>query len=99
MSIPSVADEADRKRTARQKMPPLKITVDRLPPHSPEAETGVLGCCMMSPDECLDACEEAGMQPIWFYDLRHQLIWHHLSMMHKAGEAIDVITLQERMKK
>lgn len=72
---------------------------DRLPPHSPEAEQGVLGCCLLAPLECIDDCQTrftgAGAE---FYDLRHRKIYEVLSAMHKAGEAIDVITMQARLK-
>ena len=31
-------------------------SVDRLPPHSIEAEQGVLGCIFLSPHECVGEC-------------------------------------------
>jgi len=49
---------------------------DRLPPHSPEAEQGVLGCILLSPVECLPAFVEAfkgGSEA--FYDPRHRCIY------------------------
>ena len=50
-------------------------TVDRLPPHSPEAEQGVLGCIFLQPHECLGLCvEKFKTGPTVFYDLRHQVI-------------------------
>ena len=50
--------------------------LDRLPPHSPEAEQGVLGCVLLSPNECMGECIEkfkTGAEV--FYDLRHQTIF------------------------
>ena len=73
--------------------------VDRLPPHSPEAEQGVLGCALLSPNECMGECIEkfkGGMEV--FYDLRHQTIFNALVEMFDTREAIDVITLQQRLK-
>src|SRR3954469_10406668 len=73
--------------------------VDRLPPHSPEAEQGVLGCVLLSPNECMGECIEkfkSGAEV--FYDLRHQTIFSALAQMYDAREAIDVITLQQRLK-
>ncbi len=32
--------------------------IDRLPPHSIEAEQGVLGCILLSPNDCLGECIE-----------------------------------------
>jgi replicative DNA helicase len=101
--IDSVANEgagADLKRARRQKPArPAGGVVDRLPPHSPEAEQGVLGCVLLSPNESLGECitklrEGAEV----FYDLRHQTIFIALTEMYDAQEAIDLITLQQRLK-
>ncbi|MGD0262455.1 MAG: replicative DNA helicase [Verrucomicrobiota bacterium] len=73
--------------------------MDRLPPHSPEAEQGALGCVMLSPNECLGECIERfkGGADV-FYDLRHQTIFNVLAEMFDKREGIDVITLQQRLK-
>jgi replicative DNA helicase len=103
--IDSVSDiagaAADLKKARRHKNISKDATrLDRLPPHSPEAEQGVLGCVLLSPNECMGECieklKDAGQQV--FYDLRHQTIYEHLSAMYDAREAIDVITLQQRLK-
>jgi replicative DNA helicase len=73
--------------------------VDRLPPHSPEAEQGVLGCVLLSPNDCVGECVEkfkAGAEV--FYDLRHRTIFEALVEMYDQREAIDLITLQQRLK-
>ncbi len=91
---------ADLKRTPRRKTAsPDAGRVDRLPPHSPEAEMGVLGCVMLSPNECMGQCIEkfkAGSEV--FYDLRHQTIFNILAEMYDRREAIDVITVQQQLK-
>ncbi len=103
--IDSVSSEgasgADLKKTRRQKAPrsQARPVGDRLPPHSPEAETGVLGCVMLSPNECMGQCiEKFKADGEVFYDLRHQTIFNALAEMYDAREAIDVITLQQRLK-
>jgi replicative DNA helicase len=67
--------------------------IDRLPPHSPEAEQGVLGCALLSPNECIGECIEKlkddGKEA--FYDLRHQTIYERWRDVQRA-EPIDVIT-------
>jgi replicative DNA helicase len=102
--IDSVAADAgappDLKRTPRRRAP-LADTgkLDRLPPHSPEAEQGVLGCVLLSPNDCMGECIErfkAGTEV--FYDLRHQTIFSMLVEMYDSREAIDLITLQQRLK-
>jgi replicative DNA helicase len=91
----------DLKKSRRQKAArgDTRPTLDRLPPHSSEAEMGVLGCVLLSPNECLGECIEKlrdGKEV--FYDLRHQTIFETLVAMFDAREAIDVITLQQRLK-
>jgi replicative DNA helicase len=73
--------------------------VDRLPPHSDEAEQGVLGCILLSPNDCLGECIEKfkpGHEV--FYDLRHQTLFQTLVAMFDEKQAIDIITLQQRLK-
>ncbi|HVU27222.1 MAG TPA: DnaB-like helicase N-terminal domain-containing protein, partial [Verrucomicrobiae bacterium] len=102
--IDSVSDvagaSADLKKTRRRKAPGGAATIDRLPPHSLEAEQGVLGCVLLSPNECMGECIEKlkddGREA--FYDLRHQTIYEALAAMFDAREAVDVITLQQRLK-
>ncbi len=73
---------------------------DRLPPWSEEAERGVVGCCLLSPPECVAECvtrfgSVAGQV---FYDLRHQTAYECLAKMSETREAIDLITVQNRLK-
>jgi len=75
------------------------LKLDRVPPHSIEAEQGVLGCVLLSPTECLGLCLEkvkAGAKV--FYDLRHQTLFEHLVLMYDAKQPIDLITVQQRLK-
>jgi replicative DNA helicase len=102
--IDSVSADAsappDLTRTPRKKAPRADATkLDRLPPHSPEAEQGVLGCVLLSPNDCMGECIgrfKEGAEV--FYDLRHQTIFSALVQMYDAREAIDVITLQQQLK-
>jgi len=98
-SIPdSPNHEPDLKRTPRQKTVAV-ATVDRLPPHAAEAEQGVLGCILLSPNDCMGECIERLKEgEEVFYDLRHQTIFKALAEMYDAREAIDLITLQQRLK-
>jgi replicative DNA helicase len=92
---------ADLKKTRRKKagFSEAAPRLDRLPPHSPEAEQGVLGCVLLSPGDCLGDCVEkfkSGSEV--FYDLRHRTVYEVLVEMYDRREAIDVITLQQRLK-
>jgi len=102
--IDSVSDSAgaapDLKKTRRQKaVLATAHHVDRLPPHSPEAEQGVLGCVLLSPNDCLGQCiEKLETGTEVFYDLRHQTIYSALVEMYDHREAIDIITLHQCLK-
>lgn len=72
-------------------------SVDRLPPHSIEAEQGVLGCILLKPNECMNDCI-AVLRTAAFYDLRHQELYECLVAMFDRKEAIDIITVQQRLK-
>jgi len=103
--IDSVAEGAgappDLKKARRKKagFSEAAPKLDRLPPHAPEAEQGVLGCVLLSPNECVGQCVEkfkSGAEV--FYDLRHQAIYETLAEMYDQREAIDIITVQQRLK-
>src|SRR5664279_3990351 len=102
--IDSVSADAsappDLKRTPRRKAPSANAAkLDRLPPHSPEAEQGVLGCVLLSPNDCMGECIGRFKEgPEVFYDLRHQTIFNMLVEMYDSREAIDVITVQQGLK-
>lgn len=72
---------------------------ERLPPHSIEAEQGVLGCILISPADTLPECIrllKGG--PDCFYDLRHKNIYKTLLDMFEEAEPIDLITLQQSLR-
>ena len=95
----TAAPPSDLKNLPRKASSFSAGKVDRLPPHSAEAEQGVLGCVLLSPNECMGECIEkfkSGEEV--FYDLRHQTIFKALVEMYDGREAIDVITLQQRLK-
>lgn len=71
---------------------------DKLPPHSIEAEQGVLGCILLSPKDCLLECVER-LRPgfLSFYDLRHQTLFKSLASMAKRSE-VDLITVVSELK-
>lgn len=88
-----------RTRSTRGDRFKAPTRVDRLPPHSPEAEQGVLGCALLSPNDCLpEIIEKLPRGTEEMYDLRHQTILEILIELYDGRVGIDVITLQERLK-
>lgn len=101
--IDSISEEAgasvDLKRSARKFTVAMDMSrIDRLPPHSIEAEQGVLGCLLWNPKDCLPDCEARFSGVEWCYDLRHQTIYNALVAMANANDGIDLITLQQWLK-
>ena len=98
----STATGEDFKKTRRQKAvrEDARTTLDRLPPHAPEAEMGVLGCALLDPNQCIGECVEKLKDDgkAAFYDLRHQIIYETLSEMFNARKPIDLITVQQNLK-
>lgn len=91
----------DFRKSRRRKAPLLAdpSKVDRLPPHSIEAEQGVLGCVLLSPHDSLGHCVEKFKQgPEVFYDLRHRAVYEVLLEMYDAKKPIEIITLQQILK-
>lgn len=71
--------------------------LDRLPPYSEQAEQGVMGCMLLSP-ECIGECVEkfkAGGSV--FYDLRHRELYECLVGMYDRKVAIDTITVRNEL--
>ncbi len=104
--IDSVSDiagaAADLKKARRQKSARAdsRTSIDRLPPHALDMEQGVLGCQLLSPNECIgeviEKMKSTGVEA--HYDLRHQTIQAELFEMYDSRVPIDVITLQQRLK-
>lgn len=102
--IDSVTDAGgpspDLKKTRRPRAPRAEGTLDRLPPHSIEAEQGVLGCALLDPNqsigECIEKLKDDGKTA--FYDLRHQTIYETLVEKYNERQPIDLITVQQHLK-
>ncbi len=74
------------------------MNIDRLPPHDIPMEMGVLGCCLLDPNQCINECLIKFESVDLFYDLRHQTIYQALSVMFNARQPIDLITVQQHLK-
>ena len=95
-----IAETSDLKNTSGRRISTGSThPVDRLPPHSSEAEQGVLGCILLSPNDCIGECiaKLKGGSEV-FYDRRHQTLFDLLAEMFDKREAIDLVTLNERLK-
>lgn len=70
--------------------------IDRLPPHAPDAERGVLGCILVDPGMYGEAAVVIRTAE-WFYDLRHQRIWNVMGELFANG-SFDMISITEALR-
>ena len=70
----------------------------RIPPHSDEAERGVLGCALLEPDRVIDLCIERQLSADSFYGPWHRALYDFLLEMRNDGRAIDLLTVGERLQ-
>ena len=71
--------------------------IERLPPHSIEAEEAVLGSLLIDPDAIF---EVAGfLKPEAFYRVHNRWIYDAIVSLNERHEAIDFITLTEELRR
>jgi replicative DNA helicase len=70
----------------------------RIPPHSDEAERGVLGSILLDPVSAIDKCLAKRLGSDAFYDRRHQALFEQMVDMNQANVPMDAITISEWLK-
>jgi replicative DNA helicase len=71
--------------------------IHRTPPHSVEAEQGVLGSMLISPRDAIAECVEKITEE-YFYVPAHQIIYRELVDLWNAAQAIDLITFTQILR-
>src|SRR6266852_1028348 len=71
--------------------------IHRAPPHSVEAEQGVLGSMLISPRDAIAECVEK-INEEYFYVPAHQTIYNVLVDLWNTGQAIDLITFTQVLR-
>src|SRR6266568_3038363 len=71
--------------------------IHRSPPHSVEAEQGVLGSMLIAPRETIAECVEK-INEEYFYVPAHQTIYSVLVDLWNVGQAIDLITFTQVLR-
>jgi replicative DNA helicase len=73
--------------------------MDNLPPHSTEAEQGVLACILQDPIASLDLCStELPPDGTAFYELRHQTLYRSLVEMHNRHQLITLAMVDSYLR-
>lgn len=71
----------------------------RIPPHSNEAEEGLLGSCLIDPgQDILSACLEAGLGAQAFFKPAHQVIYQVLRDLFEGGKPVDEVTAMDSLQ-
>ena len=68
---------------------------DKLPPSAPHFEEALIGCCLLSPKDCLPEAQ-AVLSKNSFYGLANQIIWDVLNEL--PLDSVDVISVQQKLK-
>ncbi|MEY3000192.1 MAG: hypothetical protein RL648_406 [Verrucomicrobiota bacterium] len=70
----------------------------RVPPHSLEAEEGLLGACLIDTDQSvLSACMEVGLVSEAFFAPAHQVIFHLMMDLYAANHPVDEVTVLDAL--
>lgn len=69
---------------------------NELPPHSDEAERGLLASFLVDPTT-LSPAKSKGLGPMWFYDERHRVVFAAVEAAATQG-AVDLITVSENLR-
>lgn len=93
----SAAATNEKMQSQRAEARVVPFVPAQLPPHSIEAEEGVLGSMMVSPKlAILETMEALTANHFWLPP--HQTIFAQLVEAYEAGEAIDLITFTQRLR-
>ncbi len=71
---------------------------DRIPPHSEEAERGLLGSVLLDAPRVMDLCIERRLCPDAFYLPAHAALFEVLFEMHRRQAGIDLNTVTARLR-
>jgi len=71
--------------------------VERVPPHSEEAERAVLGATLLDGSRVLDLCVERQLTAESFYVPAHRLLFEIMLEMTAGSRPIDLVTVTERL--
>jgi replicative DNA helicase len=72
--------------------------VDRVPPHSEEAERGVLGSILMDAGRVVDLAIERQIRPESYYIPAHRVLYENILDLHEKGRPIDLLTVGDRLR-
>ena len=90
-----------RKKRPAERDPsqgPLNL-FGKVPPHSIEAEEGLLACCILDSVNVVGRCVEEKLMPEAFYLPAHQAVYRALLTLNQGKGVLDEILLGEELQK
>ncbi|HMO05272.1 MAG TPA: replicative DNA helicase [Kiritimatiellia bacterium] len=73
------------------------LRTDRIPPHSEEAECGILGSILVEAERVIDLAIERQISPASFYNPQHRVLFEQMLGLREQNKPIDLITLVDRL--
>ncbi len=73
------------------------LRTDRIPPHSEEAECGILGSILVEAERVIDLAIERQISPASFYHPQHRVLFEQMLALREQNKPVDLITLVERL--
>ena len=70
----------------------------RIPPHSEEAEQGVIGAMLLDADRVVDLCLARRLTPECFYLQAHQALFNAMIDMNQNFQEIDLLTVTQHLR-
>ncbi len=83
---------------AQPDSPASSARPDRIPPHSEDAERGVLGSMMVDAERAIDLAIERQIRTDSFYIPAHRLVFDTIVDLHDRGRPVDLLTVGQRMR-
>jgi replicative DNA helicase len=80
----------------KKREPLKKPTLSGPPPQNTEAEASLLGAILIDTDAIVKIADS--IQSSDFYDVKHAKIYEAISALYERRDAIDVLTLSDRLK-
>jgi replicative DNA helicase len=71
---------------------------DRVPPHSEDAERGVLGSMLLDADRVIDLAIERQIRADSFYIPAHRVVFETIVDLHNRGRPVDLLTVGQRLR-
>jgi replicative DNA helicase len=100
-NLSTTPQNAPPRRQTRARAAPTRDNgaqpdIQRLPPHSVDAEKGVLSSMLQASNEVIPEVVSQAKEE-WFYVPAHQAIYSQLVKMWDSGKLIDLLTFTQRM--